>query len=381
MGFAVAVSSSRSLGLFGLGISSIVNAVLSALTSWVLTGTKALVVLFGHALNTTTSVRFSSGFLTEFDLLRTFGAELAGLFLVAVVLQALFARDLGLLGRAFAIGLPVALLGSSIAIEIVAVLVRVTDGISADLISSAGRSVGNFLAAFSAVVVGTALSQPIIATSAALALGLVLSLVVFCCWLELVLRAGAILVASLFLPLALAGAIWPVTRHWIRRLSETIVALVLSKAVIAAIFALAISSIGSPGGLGTLIEGLALFVLCAIAPFSMLRLLPFAEAGAIAHLESASNRGSKLARSAAPVLSDRLFPAEAPGVEQREGVSHLAGDPSLRIAVDREDIDRFSFLGPFVVEREPGESGAPEGEVRGRPPERRFVETDRGDGK
>ena len=33
-------------------------------------------------------------------------------------------------------------------------------------------------------------------------------------WLELVVRAAAIYVAVFFMPLALAGYVWPATRRW-----------------------------------------------------------------------------------------------------------------------------------------------------------------------
>ena len=51
-------------------------------------------------------------------------------------------------------------------------------------------------------------------------------------WVELLIRAAAVYVAVLFLPLALASLAWPAIAHWCRRLVDTLVALVLGKFVI-----------------------------------------------------------------------------------------------------------------------------------------------------
>ena len=69
--------------------------------------------------------------------------------------------------------------------------------------------------------------------------GLVVASAALVLWLELVVRAAAVSVAVLFLPLALAALVWPSVAHWCRRLADTLVALVLSKFVIAAVLSLA----------------------------------------------------------------------------------------------------------------------------------------------
>ncbi len=118
-------------------------------------------------------------------------------------------------------------------------------------------------------------------------------------WLELVVRAAAVSVAVLFLPLALAALVWPAVAHWCRRLADTLVALVLSKLVIAAVLSLAagavagglgVSASGNGGGFASVVTGIALLVIAVLSPFTLLRLVPAVEAGAVAHLESARHR-------------------------------------------------------------------------------------------
>ena len=67
-------------------------------------------------------------------------------------------------------------------------------------------------------------------------------------WVELLLRAAAVYVAVLFLPLALASLAWPAISHWCRRLVDTLVALVLSKFVIVAVLSLAVGALAAGTG-------------------------------------------------------------------------------------------------------------------------------------
>jgi hypothetical protein len=87
--------------------------------------------------------------------------------------------------------------------------------------------------------------------------------------------------------------------HWCRRLADTLVALVLSKFVVAAVLSLAagatagglgVSSSGNGGGFAAVVSGIALILIAVLAPFTLLRLVPAVEAGAVAHLESTRHR-------------------------------------------------------------------------------------------
>jgi hypothetical protein len=92
---------------------------------------------------------------------------------------------------------------------------------------------------------------------------------------------------------------------------DTLVALILGKLVIVSVLSLAAGALaggtgsapsGAAGGSGdggggftAVLGGAALLLLAALAPWSLFRLLPFAEAGAVAHLESLSHRARQTA--------------------------------------------------------------------------------------
>jgi hypothetical protein len=103
-------------------------------------------------------------------------------------------------------------------------------------------------------------------------------------WLELLLRAAAIYISVLFLPLALAAMIWPAGWRWCRRLIEFLIAIIFAKVFIVAIINLAAAGLAR-GGLGDKFEGVlaggALLLMAAFTPVALLKLIPLAEAAVV----------------------------------------------------------------------------------------------------
>ena len=126
--------------------------------------------------------------------------------------------------------------------------------------------------------------------------------------MELVVRAAAITVATLFFPLVLAAFTWPALSRWCRRLAETVAALILSKLVVVAILVLGVSAVGSSvGGASSYaagITGIALLILSVFAPFSLFKLIPAIEGSAANYLEGA--RGRITHTAAAPIRAGKF---------------------------------------------------------------------------
>jgi len=169
---------------------------------------------------------------------------------------------------------------------------------------------------------------------------LLIAVAAFVLWLELLIRAAAVYVAVLFLPLALATLVWPAVSHWCRRLVETLAALIISKFVIVATLSLAAGAVasgtagsGSHGsGFSSVLAGGALLLMATFVPFAILRMIPAVEAGAVAHLDGLRQRGTagltRLPRSAANhALHDGLrmeggsrLLAQTPGADALESL-------------------------------------------------------------
>ena len=200
-------------------------------------------------------------------------------FLCAAAVQALARSDLALLAKAVFGYLPLSLLGVSLAAPLTMLLLAATDQMSAAVAATAANSGAHFLdqaalvagdasaiqgSPFFAVVIG------LFAVMAALALAV-----------ELLIRAAAVYVVVLMLPLAFAAMVWPARRIWAVRMVELLVSLILSKFVIVAVLSLAGAAFhGGQPGISELLTAMALLLLSTFAPWTLMRILPFTELAA-----------------------------------------------------------------------------------------------------
>jgi hypothetical protein len=277
----------------GLGADS----VLSSMASWVTNGATWLLGQIGSALQSSTQIDLgASWFTSHFETM----AALAGVVIVPLLLlgivQAIHRQSTSLLLRSILINVPVALLLTGAAVKLVQLGLALVDAMSADVAHGAGLDTGHFLTATTNALSGTA-AGPATPAFVLFLGGLAVVFGSFLLWIELLVRAAAVYVAVLFLPLALASLAWPAVSHWCRRLVDTLVGLVLSKFVIITVLSLAVSALaggtngqGSGGGFSAVLGGAALLFLAAAAPWALFRLLPFAEAAAISHLEGVGRR-------------------------------------------------------------------------------------------
>jgi hypothetical protein len=284
-----------------------VDAVLGGLSQWVASGAEWLLSQIGNVLISTTTIDLGADwFRTHYAVMTALAAVVVLPLLLVSTLQAVYRQNAGQLIRAFFVQLPLALLLGVVAIQIVILSLSATDAMCTAVAGGSGSDVTALLAGMTKGLV-IAVGDPTMATFVLLLVGLLVAAAAFVLWLELLVRAAAVYVAVLFLPLALAALVWPAVSHWCRRLVDTLAALILSKFVIVATLSLAASAVGSgtAGGssFAAVLAGGALLVLATFVPFSILRLIPMVEAGAIGHLEGVRQRGTaavtRLPRSAA----------------------------------------------------------------------------------
>lgn len=279
-------------------VAGTIDAVFSAAGHWVANGAVWLLDQVGAALDATTSVPVGSRWFAQHQatMAATAAAVLVPLVFCAVM-QAVLRQSPGMVARAVLVQLPLAMLLTGVVVALVQMGLALTDSLSAQMLNGAGgdtKSVLGPLVTFLMAAGGG--PQPAPAFVLLLA-GLVAAAGALTLWLELVVRAAAVSAAVLFLPLVLAALVWPALAHWCRRLVETLVALVLSKLVVAAVLSLAAGAVaGGPvhrlagGGFSAAVTGLALLAVAIMSPFTLLKLVPAVEGGAIAHLESGRHR-------------------------------------------------------------------------------------------
>ena len=205
-------------GIISISVGALVNGLLNGITSWIESGTAALLAAFGHALNATTSSPLGNGFGTEFGVVWKIGALLTLPFLLLATIHAVVRQDLSLITRAVFVRLPFAVLFGGLAVELVTQALAVTDSLSSAVLAAAGHparlEINQLVGAFAPGFGGNVLSGFVGVLFALLA-----AAVAFILWVELIVRSAAVAVATLFMPITLAGLVWSATAHWARRAS------------------------------------------------------------------------------------------------------------------------------------------------------------------
>jgi hypothetical protein len=307
-----------------------VNSILNALGSWVSGGAAWLLGQIGKVITASTSIDLgASWFTAHYQIMAVLAAVVIVPMLLLGILQSIYRQNASTLARSVLVNVPLAILLTAVAVKLVQLGLSITDALCATISQGAGLDSGHFLAAVAeGLSVSSVGGQPAIPGFVMFVGGLAVVFGALMVWIELLIRAAAVYVAVLFLPLALASLAWPAISHWCRRLVDTLVALILGKFVIVAVLSLAAGALaggigsvpGHGGGFSAVLGGAALLLLAGFAPWSLFRLLPFLEAGAAGHLEALSHRARQTAGAPIKSLSDVAL--------RSKGVSSLMGGTS-----------------------------------------------------
>ena len=298
-----------------IGADAIASALLKAMAALEASLVSSLMKDVLGAIGSTTTIGF--GHQDWFSsvsqrLLPVEGLVMAPL-LFAATIGAIVRQDMRRLARAWAIGLPVGVLGGYAAVKLAQTGINITDAVSTMVqVQVAPKLENDFTSAVSLGVVHSVNVGPV---------GGLISLVVvlagLALWLELVLRSASVELAIFFMPLALAGVVWPATAHWAKRLVGILGALLLAKPVIVAALCLGDNALTSAqSGVSSMITGAAILLLAAFAPMVLLKLVPIVEVSAIAHLQGVSRQPLYAAERAVQRV-----------VSMAAGVGHGAGSP------------------------------------------------------
>jgi hypothetical protein len=276
------------------------DAILGQLTSWVGDGAAWLLRQVAQAIDSTTAVDLSAPwFQSHYAFMFQVGGILLLPLVLLSVLQALLRQDARLLIRVGLLYLPAAMLLTGLAVAVSQTAIAVVDALSADLTVQVARDTHRLA---SALTQASALGGPV-PLFASFLMALVMAMAALFVWFELILRAGVVYVAMMFLPLFLATMIWPATSSWVRRLVQLIVAAILSKLVIVATLSLGLSALSSGDGISSLLAGAGMFLIAAFSPFVLFSLIPLAAEVAQPQREArhalAATTGTSLAWSVA----------------------------------------------------------------------------------
>jgi hypothetical protein len=297
-----ATGGSNPVDALSAGSGAVAGAAMNTFASGVLGGAGSALRETAHVISRTTAPRLrSTWFSSTYWRVTGLAAVLSLPFLFAAAVQALLRGDLLLLARSAFGYLPLALIGVNLAAPITMLLLAASDQMSA-VIAGAGMGGGvHFLQQTAQVVVGLSAldGSPFLG----IAVGLLTLAAALALAVEMLIREAAVYVVVLMLPLAFAALIWPARRSWAVRLTELLIALILSKFVIVAVLSLAGAAYGTTGTptATRLLTAMTLVMLSTLAPWMMLRLLPFTEvaAGVAGGIRGELPRLSRLPRESA----------------------------------------------------------------------------------
>jgi hypothetical protein len=276
------------MSIISLPLSLGASAFFSAFTKWIAGGAQSVLTDLLDEVTAPTSVGLGSGdwFSSVAGVMFPLEEFLVAPLLLAATIGAILRQDMRRLARAWAVYLPISMLAGGAVVELTRTGLQFTDQFATSIQQLVLPNLQNIL--------DTDIGLGIIATITdgpfAAALSFLVLLGALALWLELVLRATAIELAVFFMPLALAGLVWPATAHWAKRLTEVLVALMLAKPIIVGALCLGGSALQDTNDPSAAVNGVAILLMAAFAPMALLKLVPLVEVAAIAHLEGLSRR-------------------------------------------------------------------------------------------
>ena len=233
--------------------------------------------------DSTTSVDITSDeYMKVYNIL--FGVAvfvMLGFFLLQVI-GGMIRREPAALTRALT-GLAKSILGSFVAITLLALALEITDQLTIGIVNAAGTNMdemGDRIALLAVGIGGLSLKAPGAAAILTIFLaGMAISAAVIV-WISLLVRKALLLVAIVFAPIALAGASWDQTRGWIGKWATFVIALILSKLVLVVIFLLATAQVSAPidadlQSVSEPIAGVVLMLMAGFAPYMTYKAISF----------------------------------------------------------------------------------------------------------
>ena len=158
------------------------------------------------------------------------GATLLLLFVLAGIVQGTLSGDVGGMLRRMALELPVSVLGMVGLVTIIQVLIRLTDALSGEIIGNFQDDISDFTAV---ILTLSHLSGGTSTAFVVFVLGLVAVLAGLVLVAVLVVRSALIYIVVALAPIVFATRLWPATKGASRKLLDLLVALIVSKLVIA----------------------------------------------------------------------------------------------------------------------------------------------------
>ncbi len=264
-------------GLMSAGFGSLVNSIIG----WVANSVIYMIGQFLNLVNNQTAPDiYSQNFSHYLKLMEITSASLMlPLIMFAIIKLVITQNSQGLL-KLIGVDIPISLLGTGFAMVMIKFALELVDRLSAMFLESAGISLSQGLSNLGAYLLS-------VSTPGSNLLPGFFTLVILLIFIfgflglvfEMIVRSAAIELAVLFLPLAFMGLIWPSTSHWLRKMIDLLISLIISKLIVVVVIALAVSQLTSVHNVtvGSVLTALALLLLAVYSPFFLMHIIPAME--------------------------------------------------------------------------------------------------------
>ncbi|MBV9661237.1 MAG: hypothetical protein JO337_08785 [Acidimicrobiales bacterium] len=286
--------------------------------------------LVGHVmdlvLGTTTVNLDAAWFRKESSLMESELLLVVLPLLMAATIGPVLRQDVRRLFRVWGIGLPVAVVAGLAGAQFAGWALAATDSLCGVFLGDRSHAIAT---QFSDAMGSAAVAQAPVFVQIIIANVTIVGTVLV--WLELMVRSSAVYVATFFMPLALAGFVWPSTAGMAKRVVEILAAAILSKFVIVASLSLGLAALGSGAGVDATVSGAGILLLAGFAPFTLLRLAPVVETAAIAHLEGLSRRPFRATANTVRTVAGAPFHPVTQLVMARAAASKSSPSPAASV--------------------------------------------------
>jgi type IV secretion system protein TrbL len=234
-------------------------------------------------VDTTTFVDVTSGEYTKvYNIMFGVGVFVMLGFFMLQVIGGMIRREPAALSRA-ALGLAKSILGSFVALALLATALEITDQLCIGIVNAAGTNMNEMGAKVAVLAAGLGtinLAAPgagAILTIFLASLAIIGAMVV---WISLLIRKALLLIAIVFAPIALAGSSWDHTRSWVARWATFVIAMILSKVVLVVIFLLGTTQVSAPidadlESVSQPMAGVVLMLMAGFAPYLTYKAIAF----------------------------------------------------------------------------------------------------------
>ncbi len=334
-------------GLFSASFGKFVNSLISWIANTVVYSIAQILIILN---NQTEPDIFSQNFNHYLRLMElTTAGLMLPLVMFAIIKHLITQNSQGLIKLA-TIDIPVSLMGTAIAIILIKYSLQLVDNLCAMYLSSAGvdmskglNNLGHYL--LNASNPGTShlpgfFTLVILLIFAAGFFGLVF---------EMIIRSAAIELAVLFLPLGFMGLIWPSTSHWLRKMIDLIVSLIISKLVVVVVISLAIGQLISDSSVtvGSMLTALAMLLLSVFSPFLLMHIIP-----AMEHFGNISQMGHSFKDNMTQKASKAAQLAAGGGLTEAAALESVGAAEGAKSVIDSnlsqvsDSFENFNGNGP-----------------------------------